>query len=487
VTDWPGPGACRDGVVLAGRYLVGEVVGRGRSAVYRARDQLLGREVALKQVRLVPDPDAPAGTGGRDDVRARARREARAAARLVSPHVVGIYDVVEEPDAVWLVMELVAAPSLERLVRDGGPLDEARAAGVGLAVLDALADAHAQGIVHRDVKPANVLVGAPAGHGEAAAVKLADFGVAALRDESGLTTPGMVIGSPSYMAPEQASAGAVGPAADLWALGALLYFAVEGEPPFDGGSVLATAAAVVHGTARPQRHPGRLSRLIELLLAKDPACRPDAARVRAILLPLAAGEAAETGDPEVTLAGVLPGEPAGLSTSGRTAVDRPGPGPGGRRPRRGVRMLAAAAALVVAVAAALAGAQSLGSGDGKPVARTDALPAGGAPAAADAGTPVAAGQATGPDAGADAGVTDPAAETATSGAPATTPVATVGPTTAPGPPAAGGPTTTVPGTTTTTAAPEAETPPTTDTPPSSEAPTTSTTVAAETGTAGVTG
>ena len=173
--------------LLAGRYELGGVIGRGRSSVYSARDTRLGREVAVKRVALAPGP------GEIDDVRARTLREARAAARLASSRVVGVYDVVEEDDAIWLVMELVRAPSLQEVVRERGPLPHPLAARIGLGVAHALAAAHDAGVLHRDVK-------------------LADFGVAALRDESGMTLPGLVVGSPSYMAPEQASAGDVGPA-----------------------------------------------------------------------------------------------------------------------------------------------------------------------------------------------------------------------------------------------------------------------------------
>src|SRR5262245_37300585 len=170
---------------------------------------------------------------------------------MASSHVVGVYDVVEEADAVWLVMELVEAPSLDAIVRERGPLPHPLAAAIGLGVVDALLAAHAVGVLHRDVKPANVLVGL----GEELDVTLGDFGVASLRDESSMTLPGLVVGSPSYMAPEQAAGEAVGPEADLWALGALLYFTVEGVPPYARGSALATATAVVHAEPRPHHQP----------------------------------------------------------------------------------------------------------------------------------------------------------------------------------------------------------------------------------------
>jgi hypothetical protein len=359
--------------LLADRYEVGEIIGQGRSSVHRARDTRLGREVALKRVLVAPGVgDDTSSSESPEDVRTRALREARATARVASPHAVGVYDVVEEGDAVWLVMELVAAPSLDRLVAEEGPLDEARAARIGLDVLDALAAAHAVGVVHRDVKPANVLVGTP--------VKLADFGIAALRDESGLTHTGMVVGSPSYMAPEQASAGEVGPAADMWALGALLYFAVEGVPPFAAGSALATATAVVHSPFRAQHRPGQLSPVIGRLLAKDPRRRPSAAAARGLLAPVAAGTAGSASSATAATAAiaaptqisrdVAPAPEGGPSTLVGAAAMPPS-GRGRRRPRR--IALAAACVVMAAGAAAAALLAPAGGGGDDPPARAKTM------------------------------------------------------------------------------------------------------------------
>jgi eukaryotic-like serine/threonine-protein kinase len=201
--------------LLARRYALGAAIGRGRSTVFRARDERLKRDVAVKRV-AIGDGDVAAGPGGGESVRERALREARALARVSSPHAVAVFDVVEELGALWLVMELVDAPSLHGLVEEQGPLDDRRAARIGLDVLNALEAAHATGVIHRDVKPSNVLV-PPEGP-----AKLADFGVASLRDEEQLTEPGIVVGSPSYMAPEQACGRPFGPPADLWALGVML-------------------------------------------------------------------------------------------------------------------------------------------------------------------------------------------------------------------------------------------------------------------------
>ena len=267
---------------LAGRYWLGEPLGRGRSTVFRAIDIRLDRRVAVKQVELL------AGQEDVERVRRRALREAKAAARLNNPRVVTVFDVVEEAGSIWLVMELVDAPSLAQVVVDGGPIPHWRAARIGLDVLTALEAAHAVGVVHRDVKPANVMVQA----GDRA--KLTDFGVATIRDDSRLTATGLIVGSPSYMSPEQAQGAEVGPPTDLWSLGALLYFATEGEPPFHAGSALATASAVVHGEPRPVQHVGPLTEIIARLLTKDPDARPSAGQIRAGLSRAARGQRSRT-------------------------------------------------------------------------------------------------------------------------------------------------------------------------------------------------
>ena len=257
--------------LLAGRYALGEAIGQGRSTVYRGEDHRLRRQVAVKQVRLDVSPERA------EDTRARAMREAHAAARLSNPRAVTVFDVVEERGSIWLVMELVDVPSLAEVVATHGPLGHRRAATIGIDVLDALRAAHAVGVVHRDVKPANVLVGA----GDRA--KLTDFGVASIRDDAQLTATGYIIGSPAYMAPEQARGDRVGPPADLWALGATLYFAVEGVSPFPGTSPIAVAAAVVHGQRRQPTRPGPLTDIIDRLLCKEPGQRLPAAQVRRAL------------------------------------------------------------------------------------------------------------------------------------------------------------------------------------------------------------
>jgi eukaryotic-like serine/threonine-protein kinase len=281
-----------DAPLIGDRYALAETIGQGRSTIRRAEDRRLRRQVAVKEVRLAE------GQEGVDRARTRARREAYAAARLNNPGVVTVFDVVEEGGSIWLVMELVDAPSLAQVVTDQGPLNHGRAARIGLGVLGALQAAHAVGVVHRDVKPANVLVGRDD------RTKLADFGVATIRDESRVTSTGTIVGSPSYMAPEQAMAADVGPYTDMWALGATLYFAVEGSPPFAGDSPLATASAVVHGEPRRMRSRGALAGLIRRLLHKDPQRRPDVRQVRVTL-----AAAATSGQRDTTLVSPAPAPP----------------------------------------------------------------------------------------------------------------------------------------------------------------------------------
>jgi eukaryotic-like serine/threonine-protein kinase len=254
---------------VAGRYLLDERIGSGGAgAVWRGRDAVLGRPVAIKEVRVAADDP----NRNRD----RVLREARAAARLHHPRVTGVYDVIEDAETVRIVMELVEGPSLAERVREAGPLSAGEAAQLGLDVLDALEAAHARGIVHRDVKPGNVLLAS-------SGPKLTDFGIASVDDDTSLTVAGTVLGSPSFMSPEQAQGREAGPASDLWGLGALLHFAVEGSPPFDRNEPLPTLAAVVGEPHPPAEHAGPLAPVIDALLRKDPADRPAAAGLRAML------------------------------------------------------------------------------------------------------------------------------------------------------------------------------------------------------------
>ena len=247
-------------------------------AVWKARDELLGRDVAVKEIVWPPwlsEPELYVA-------RRRAVREAQVAARLNHPNVVTIYDIVEEDGRPWIVMELVPSRSLRDVVREDGPLPPSKAAEIGLKTLAALCAAHAEGIVHRDVKPANILIG-PGGR-----VVLTDFGIARAADSATLTASGVLVGSPSYIAPERARGGQVGAAGDLWGLGASLYAAVEGHPPFDRDGALASLTAVVTDEPDPASHAGPLWPLISGLLRKDPEERVGAAEAECLLRDVAA-------------------------------------------------------------------------------------------------------------------------------------------------------------------------------------------------------
>lgn len=260
--------------LIAGRYRLRSPLGHGSmGTVWAAFDEFLRRPVAVKEVRL--PPGLPAGEA--EQLRERALREARAIASLSHPNVITLHDVVREDGAPFVVMELFPGRSLTGLLRRYGPLSIGQAATIGDALAAALEAAHAAGITHRDVKPGNVLVA------EDGRVKLTDFGIARNVSEVTMTSTGIMLGSPAFMAPEVASGKRVSPAADMWGLGATLYAATEGEPPYDAeGDPLATAQAVVHEEV-PQPGPGPLAEIISALMTKDPDARPLPADVRRFL------------------------------------------------------------------------------------------------------------------------------------------------------------------------------------------------------------
>lgn len=266
------------------RYDLLQPLGRGgMGVVWLAEDSVLQRKVAVKEVEFPPGVPVEEI----ESLRARVMREARTAGRLNHPNVTTIFDVVRDEGRTWIVMEYVDAPTLTDLVSQRGPLSPQRAAEVGLGVLAALEAAHAAGIVHRDVKPGNVMVP------DTGNVKLADFGVAAVQGDPKLTMTGLIIGSPSFMAPEQAQEGVTTPASDMWGLGATLYYAVEGAAPFDKGAAIPTLSAVAYEAPRPMERAGELQGVIDRLLAKQPDQRPTAGEL-GMLLREVAGAA---GDP----------------------------------------------------------------------------------------------------------------------------------------------------------------------------------------------
>lgn len=261
--------------LLAGRYRLGAVLGRGgMGTVWRAEDETLGRIVAVKELRFPSNIDEEE----KRRLITRTLREAKAIARIRNNSAVTVFDVVDEDDRPWIVMELVEGKSLAEVIREDGLLEPKRAAEVGLAVLDVLRSAHREGILHRDVKPSNVLL-----ETETERVVLTDFGIAQVEGDPSITSTGMLVGAPSYISPERARGHKPGPAADLWSLGGLLYAAVEGVPPYDKGSAIATLTAVMTESMEEPKNAGPLRDVIYGLLTKDPEKRLDDAGARAML------------------------------------------------------------------------------------------------------------------------------------------------------------------------------------------------------------
>jgi hypothetical protein len=296
--------------LIAGRYSLEAEVGRGgMGVVWRGEDQVLGREVALKRVG--------ATHGGTSLDLARAEREARLAASLNHPHVVAVFDLVAHGDEQWLVMEYVESTTLAELVRQRGPLSPDAAAQVLYQAADALTAAHRAGIVHRDVKPSNILVTA---HGQ---VKLSDFGIARASADATLTQTGMVTGSPAYLSPEVAMGKPATPASDVWALGATLFHALTGRPPYQvHGNLMGALYQIVH--EEPPRPPeaGWLRPVLERTMATDPADRWSMNEVRDFL---AHGPAPGTTRHDTAETEVVDAATATMPVTGLTAGPAAGP------------------------------------------------------------------------------------------------------------------------------------------------------------------
>jgi serine/threonine protein kinase len=334
--------------LLAGRYRLGDVLGRGgMGTVWRAVDETLGRTVAVKELRFPSNIDEEE----KRRLITRTLREAKAIARIRNTSAVTVYDVVDEDDRPWIVMELVEGKSLAEVIREDGLLDPRRAAEVGLAILDVLRSAHREGILHRDVKPSNVLIA------DDGRVVLTDFGIAQVEGDPSITSTGMLVGAPSYISPERARGHKPGPAADLWSLGGLLYASVEGTPPYDKGSAIATLTAVMTESLEEPKNAGPLRDVIYGLLTKDPAQRLDDAGARAMLKAVIDAPETEPEPPadatKVVPLPVQPDAPASTgSRRGEEAADR----------LRGALRSARKAAAATGAAAASRGT----SGTGKP-------------------------------------------------------------------------------------------------------------------------
>ncbi|QVQ50342.1 serine/threonine protein kinase [Spiractinospora alimapuensis] len=279
------------GHLLADRYRLDETIGTGgMGRVWRGTDTLLDRAIAVKELTT------PANLTAQDVevLRTRMQREARSAAKLSHPTIITIYDVVEEDGRPWIVMELIKGPSLSDIIRGEGPLTVHRAASIAAQMAGALAEAHNHGIVHRDIKPGNVLVAA-----NDRAV-LTDFGIAHLDGSTHLTSTGLLIGSPSYLAPEVAHGRPASPASDMWALGVTLFQSLEGSLPFDRSSPMSTLTAIVTEDLPHSPNAGPLRPLLDALCSKEPGNRPSAVEARAQLRALRDAAAAAPPRPKDT-------------------------------------------------------------------------------------------------------------------------------------------------------------------------------------------
>ena len=309
--------------------------------MHLALDEVLGRQVAMKRIGVIP---------GSDNAEVeRAQREARLAAALNHPHVVSVFDLVDEDGVRWLVMEYVDGETLSERVRSGGPLAAPEAATLLGQTADALVEAHGNGIVHRDVKPSNILIAN-------GAAKLNDFGIARSADDASLTQTGLVTGSPAYLAPEVASGSSATPASDVWSLGATLYHAVTGTPPYDvGDNLIGALYKIVHEDPPrlPPDHP--MAGLVSVMMTKDVEQRWPMPRVRDELARVARGQGSSVA---ATPSASRASERTGVLTTGVLPTVPPAPGLAprpARVPRRtgrfglGGGLLAAAAVVAVAV------------------------------------------------------------------------------------------------------------------------------------------
>ncbi len=316
--------------------------------VWRARDELLDRDVAVKEVQIAETLTADE----RDNAYQRTLREAKTAARLSHPAVVSVFDVANDGGRPWIVMELVNARSLDQVLISDGPLSPRQTAEIGRQLLSALSVAHGAGVLHRDVKPSNVLLGT-----DGRAV-LTDFGIATFQGDPKLTQTGMVMGSPGFTAPERIRGGEATPASDLWSLGATLYAAVEGHGPYESrGGAITTMSAIINEDAPDAPAAGSLARVIEALLRREPSARPDAvtaSRMISDALPLLAEQPRGSAGYSPTALSVAPSHgPAAAASMDAAPGPAPVPAP---NPGAAAGGAAAGAAAAEAAAAGAAGA-----------------------------------------------------------------------------------------------------------------------------------
>jgi hypothetical protein len=359
-------------VRVGGRYRLDERIGAGAmGAVWRATDELLNRTVAVKELLLATAPATAAGSDALEESRQRLMREGRIGARLQHPHVISMFDVVVHDDRPWLVMEYLPSRSLAAVLGEKGPLPAIEVAEIGRQVADGLAAAHLAGVVHRDVKPGNVLIA------EDGRVKLTDFGVSRAVDDVQLTRTGLIAGTPAFLSPEVARGLDPTAASDVFALGATLYAAVEGIPPYGLDD---NAYALLHKVAteqvRPPKREGPVMDVIMRLLSREPEDRPSAAQAREALAAVAAGRdtglaaAAPTPGTTAVLGPSAPPAPARQGPPTRAGLPRPTPPP--RRNRRVLVLLGVLGVTLAAGAGIMAAVLTNTTGDdqgGAPVAQ----------------------------------------------------------------------------------------------------------------------
>ncbi|MEJ2854619.1 MULTISPECIES: serine/threonine-protein kinase [unclassified Saccharothrix] len=273
-----------DGRLVAGRYRLGRRIGSGAMGiVWQAHDERLHRTVAVKQLLLQPG----LAESDTDEAKRRAMREGRIAARLQHPHAIAVYDVAEDDGQPWLVMEYLPSRSLSTVLSERGTLPPREVASIGSQVASALAAAHNAGIVHRDIKPGNVLLG------NDGTVKITDFGISRATGDVTVTATGMLAGTPAYLAPEVAKGYDPGPPSDVFSLGSTLYAAIEGMPPFGlNENTIALLHQVASGKVTPPKQAGPLTALLMRLLRAEPEDRPTMAEAKEALAAVAAGRAA---------------------------------------------------------------------------------------------------------------------------------------------------------------------------------------------------
>jgi eukaryotic-like serine/threonine-protein kinase len=327
------------------RYRLEERIGAGAmGAVWRATDELLNRTVAVKELLAASAPHTAAGGDALEESRQRILREGRIGARLRHPHVISMFDVVVHEDRPWLVMEYLPSKSLAGLLGERAALPPAEAAAIGKQVADGLAAAHSAGVVHRDVKPGNVLIS------DEGLVKLTDFGVSRAVDEVQLTRTGLIAGTPAFLSPEVARGQEPTAASDVFALGSTLYTAVEGRPPFGlDDNAYALLHKVATGEVQPPARAGSLTSVLMWLLSPDPADRPTATQARDALATVADGHSVPVPDAAGTVSGPPVADPAPAPAT-VAALPRPQPATPSTKRRRPGPLVAAGLVLVALVA-----------------------------------------------------------------------------------------------------------------------------------------